>query len=113
VGSSLFGLPVSDPAQAFAAGFDPMSVVNKPIQDGVGIGWVPNNFMPTVHGKLRRNHRGAAAVALFEDFEKIVTGGRVERLQPPIVEDHEIGTTETAHEAGMTAVAARERQLLE
>jgi hypothetical protein len=82
VGSSLFGLPVSDPAQAFAGEVDPVGVVNKPIQDGVGIGWVPNNFMPTVHGKLRRNHRGAAAVALFEDFEKIVTGGRSSGSSP-------------------------------
>ena len=40
VGSSLFGLPVSDPAQAFAGEFDPVGVVNKPIQDGVGIGLV-------------------------------------------------------------------------
>src|SRR5271165_252917 len=113
VWSSLFGLPVSGPAQAFAGEFDPVSVVDEPVQDGVGVGRVAYNPMPAVHGKLGRDHRGAATVALFEDFQEIVTGGRVERLQPPIVEDQEIGAAETAHEAGMTAIAARERQLLE
>src|SRR5271165_7117631 len=90
-----------------------MSVMNEPVEDGVGVGRVANDPMPAVHGKLGRDHRRAAAVALFEDFQEIVTGGRVERLQPPIVEDQEIGAAETAHEAGMTAIAPRERQLLE
>jgi hypothetical protein len=30
--SSLFGLPVSGPAQAFAGELDPVSVVNEPVQ---------------------------------------------------------------------------------
>ena len=111
--SSLFGLPVSGPSQAFAGEFDPMSVMNEPVQDGVGVGRIADDPMPAIHGKLGRDHRGAAAVALFEDFQEIMTGGRIERLEPPIVEDQEIGAAETAHEAGMTAVAARERQLFE
>ena len=42
-----------------------------------------------------------------------MTGGSVERLQPPIVEDQEIGAAEACDEADMTAVAARQRQILE
>ena len=40
VGSSLFGLPVSGPAQAFAGELDPMGVVNQAVEDGVGVGRV-------------------------------------------------------------------------
>ena len=36
VGSSLFGLPVSGPARAFAGELDPMGVVNESVEDGVG-----------------------------------------------------------------------------
>jgi len=90
-----------------------MGVVNESVEDGVGVGRVADDLMPAVYGELGRDYRGAATVALFEDFEEIVTGGRIERLEPPIVEDQEVGAAKTAHEAGMTAVAARERQVLE
>jgi hypothetical protein len=41
--------------------------------------------VPSVYWKLGGNHRGAASVAFLEDFQKIVTGGGVERLQAPVI----------------------------
>ena len=73
-----------------------MGVMNEAVQDGVGVCWVPYDLMPTVHGKLGCDHGGAASIALFEDFQQIVTGGGVERLQPPIVEDEQVGSAELA-----------------
>ena len=64
-----------------------MGVVNETVQNGVGVGGIADNLMPAVHGQLGSDHRRAAAVTLFEDFQEIVAGGGVERLQPPIVED--------------------------
>ena len=95
VWSSLLVLLSSGAAQAFAGQFDAVGVVNEPVQDGVGVGGVAYNPMPAIHGKLGGDHRGAAAVALLEDFEEIVTGGRVERLEPPVFADQEIGAAET------------------
>ena len=55
-----------------------------------------DDLMPAVYGELGSDHRRAAAVALFEDFQEIMTCGGVERLQPPIVEDEQVGATEIA-----------------
>ena len=55
----------------------------------------------------------AAPIAFLEDFEEIVTGGGVERLEAPIVEDEQIGAAEIAQEARMASVAARQREVLE
>ena len=45
VGSSLFGLPFLRAAQALAGKFDPVSVVDETIEDGVGVGGVPDHRM--------------------------------------------------------------------
>ena len=57
--------------------------------------------MPAVHGKLRRDDSRFGAVAFFEDFQQIVPGSGVERLQAPIVQDKKVGAAEGAHEARM------------
>ena len=64
-----------------------MRVVDETVQDRVGVSGISDGFMPAIDGKLGSDHRRAAAVALFEDFQEIVTGGGVERLQPPIIKD--------------------------
>ena len=58
-------------------------------------------FVPSVDWKLGGNHRGAASVAFLEDFQKIVTGGGVERLQAPIIENEQIGA---AQEIGIVEI---------
>ena len=70
--------------------------MHEPIQDGVGVCRVSDDFVPAVHGKLRRDHRRAATVAFSEDFQEIVPRGRVERLQAPIIEDKQFGAAELA-----------------
>jgi hypothetical protein len=61
-----------------AGKLDAVCVVNEPVQDGVGIGRIANDFVPSVDGTLGGDHRGAASVAFFEDFQKIMPGGSVE-----------------------------------
>src|SRR6266540_509988 len=84
VWSSFLILFAAGPAHAFAGEFDSVGVMDQAIEDGVGIGRIADDLMPTVYGKLRSDERGAAAVSLLEDFEQIVTSGGVERLQAPI-----------------------------
>jgi hypothetical protein len=60
---------------------------------------------------LGSDHRGATAVALFKDFQEIMSGGGVERLQPPIVENEQIGAAETTQQAQTATIAARRREV--
>src|SRR3954453_19784987 len=69
--------------------------------------------MPLRHRELAGDDGGAAAVALFQDFEEIVTGLIVERLEPPIIEDQELAAAECAQQPGIAAVTASEREIAE
>ena len=60
-----------------------MSVVDETVQDGVGIGWIADDLVPTVDRKLGCDHCGAASIALFEDFQEIVPCGGVRAAQAP------------------------------
>jgi hypothetical protein len=89
-----------------------MSIVDEAVQDGVGVGGIPNNLMPGGQRKLGGDDRRSAAVSLLEDFEQIVTGAGVERLEAEVVENEQIGSAEGFDEARMAAVASCERQVL-
>jgi len=62
-----------------------VSVVNETVQDGVGIGRIADYLVPLVERELAGNHRGATSVTFFGDFQEIVPGGGVERLQAPVI----------------------------
>ena len=86
-----------------------MGIVNETVQDGVGIGRIADYFVPSVYWKLGGNHRGAASIAFLQE---IMSGGGVERLQSPIVENQRVGAAEVAQKTGMATVAAGQRQFL-
>lgn len=89
-----------------------MRVVNEAIQNGVGVSWISNDVVPGCHGKLGGDDRRSAPVAFFEDFQEIVAGAGVERLEAEVVEDQEIGATKGFEQARMAPIAAREGQFL-
>ena len=97
VWSSLLVLFASGPSHAFAGEFDPVGIVNETVQDGVGVCGIADDFVPSVDWKLGGNHRGVASVAFLEDFQKVVSGGGVERLQAPVIKDEQIGAGEAAN----------------
>ena len=90
-----------------------MGVVDEPIQDGVGVGRIADDFMPALDRELRGHHRGSAPITFLEDFEEVMPGGGVEGLQSPIVEDQKVSAAEVAEKAGMASIAARQREILE
>jgi hypothetical protein len=73
--------------QAVAAEIDAVGVVDETVENGVGIGRVPDHGMPFVDRDLAGEDGRATAVAFLEDLVEIVMGAGVERLQAPIVED--------------------------
>ena len=113
VWSSLLVLFTSGPTHAFAGEFDAVGVVNEAVEDGVGVGRIADDFVPSVYWKLGGDHRGAASVAFLEDFQKIMSGGGVERLQAPIIENEQIGAAQIAQKTRMASVATRQCKGLE
>ena len=89
-----------------------MSIVDEAVQNGVGVSGVANDLMPGRQRELGCDDRRSTAIPLFEDFEQIVTGAGVERLEAEVVENEEIGAAEGFYEARMTPVASCERQVL-
>src|SRR5215469_12683826 len=69
--------------------------------------------MPSVDGDLAGDQRGAAAVAVFDDFQHVVALFRPKRLETPIVEDQELDAAEGTHQTRVAAVAARQPKLAE
>ena len=84
-----------------------MGVVNETVHDGVGVGGVANHVMPGGQGKLRGDDRRSPAISLFEDFEQVVPGAGVERLEAEVVEDEQIGAAEGFDQAGMAPPSPR------
>jgi len=72
-----------------------MGIVDEAIEHGVGIGGISNEHT-LVHGELAGDDGGTMTVAIFEDFQEVVTGTGVERLEPPVIEDQQIDTAEPA-----------------
>jgi hypothetical protein len=87
--------------------------VDETVQDGVSIGRIADDFVPSVDWELGGDHGGAASVSFLEDFQEVVSGGGGERLQAPVIEDEQIGAAEVPHQTRMASVATREGESLE
>ena len=88
-----------------------MGIVDEAIQDGVGVGGVTDDTVPGGYGELAGNDRRSAAVAVLKDFQKIVTGLFVERLETPVVQNQDLNMAQGALQPGVSAVTAGEREL--
>ena len=94
-----------------AGEIDPVRVVDDAIENGVSVGGIADQLMPFVDWDLAGDDRGSPTVAFFEDFEEVVAGCSIERIEPPIIEDEKLHTAERPQEAAVTAIAARERKV--
>ena len=83
------------------ARLDAMRIVDEAVQNGVGVSGVANDLVPGGQRELGGDDRRSAAVALFEDFEQIVTGAGVEGFEAEVVENEEIGAAEGFRQARM------------
>src|SRR5260370_25461133 len=76
-----FGAPLL--AQTVALELQAVGVVNDAVENGVGEGRLADQVMPALDRDLAGDPRGAAAVALFDDFQRIVAMLPPQRPQPP------------------------------
>ena len=63
-----------------------MGVVDEAIEDGVGVGGVPDQGVPVGDGELAGDQGGSAAIAFLQDFQKVMAGLGVEGLESPVVQ---------------------------
>src|SRR5262249_8873671 len=98
-------------SQALAGEIDAMGVVNKAVEDRVGISRIANERMPFIDGDLAGEDRRAAPIALLEGLVEVTTCAGVERVEAPVVEGEELDAGKAAQDAGIAAVAAGEREL--
>src|SRR4051795_848159 len=92
-------------AQAVAAELQAMGIVNDAVEDRVGQSGISDQGMPAVHRDLAGDQGGAAAVAVFDDFEHVVALLGAERFEAPVVKDQQLDAAEGAHQPGIAAVA--------
>jgi hypothetical protein len=62
-----------------------VGVVNEPIEDGIGVGGISDDVMPSVGGELAGDECGSSAIALFGDFEEFVARLGIDWLESEIV----------------------------
>src|SRR5437763_14155361 len=89
-GSSVGGFWPVLLAQAVAAELQAVGVVNNAIEDGVGEGGLADQIVPAVDRDLAGDQGGAAAVAVFDDFQHVTALLGTERFEAPIIEDQQL-----------------------
>ena len=89
-----------------------MCVVNKPIQDGIGHGWIADKFKPVFKWNLRGNDRGANTLAVFNDLQQIPAFGVGHASDTKIINDQYFDFCELVHEFGVGAIGSGDSDFL-
>src|SRR4051794_30937898 len=87
--------------------------MHEPVENGVGVGRIADDLMPFIDRYLAGQDRRTVAVSFFEDLVEIAASAGIERIKAPIVENEELSGGQGSHDAGMTAVAAGQREIRE
>ncbi len=88
-----------------------MGVVDEAVEDSVGVSRIADDIVPFVDRELAGDDRGSSSMAFFENFQQIMSCGGIERFETPVVKDKELHTPKCPQESGITAVAARQREI--
>jgi hypothetical protein len=88
-------------------------VVKQAIQDRVPERGVSHDFVPVIDGHLAGEQGASATVAVVKHLEEIVAGHIVQRSEPPVIEDEQVGAGEALKDPGAGSVPAGEAQLVE
>ena len=74
------------PSHAVAFKGDTVGVVDDPVEDSIGDGWLADHVVPLGDRQLGGNQSRFTPVALFEDFQEIEALLVVEGVGAPVVE---------------------------
>jgi hypothetical protein len=77
--------------------------MNETVEDGVGEGWVADGLVPVFDRQLACDDGRGAAMAIFEDFQKVTPLWRGEDCKAPIVNDQDLHAGDGFENAFMAA----------
>jgi hypothetical protein len=97
-------------AQALAAQFDAVGVVDDTIEDGVSQGGIAHEFVPALDRKLAGDDQRAGVVAVLDDLQQVALLLGQQRFGSPIIEDEEIDAAELAYQLGVATVTTSQCQ---
>src|SRR6266508_3729952 len=100
-------------AQALALEDEPVGVVHEAVENGIGDGWVADDLVPVVDGKLAGDDGRGASVAIVHDLEQVAAPLGGHWSEPPVVEDEKLDAAEGLEQPFVASVAAAERQGIE
>ena len=88
-----------------------MRAMHNTIENRIGERRIAQMLVPAIGRELPRDDRGAAPIAVVEDFEQVLALPILQPDEPPIIEDEDIDACEACQHGGIRAVPVRERQL--
>jgi hypothetical protein len=90
-----------------------MSVMDEPIEDGVGYRGISDAVMPVFHGQLAGDNRGRQALSVFNDFQQITALMVGQRGQAEVVYNEDFCFGQLVHELAIRAVGFGQSQVVE
>lgn len=67
-----------------------MRFVDNPVEDCIGDGFLPDDFVPLVYRYLRSDDRGFLAMTVFDDLHECCPVLRVKGLKAKVLEDEQL-----------------------
>jgi hypothetical protein len=89
-----------------------MGIAEQAIQQGIGNGWFLQVFMPVLDWELTGQQNGAAAVAIFDNFQEIVPFGGREGFEREVIQDQQVDFRQRRQTPGQAPVASCDAQCL-
>jgi len=96
-----------------AAQRDQVRVMDEAVADGVGDRGLSNRLMPSFGRKLRGQNRRRLVVAILEHLEQVASFDVGHRSEKKVVEYEDVDLREAGERAGVRAVGAGDRELLQ
>ena len=81
-----------------------MGIMDEPVENGVGQGWIADGFVPMIDGQLTGDDGLSASVAVREDSQQNPPLDRSEYAQPPTIEDQGADLGNRFEKAGVTTI---------
>ncbi len=90
---------------------DAVSVMDEPVEGGVGDRWIADLGVPACDGQLAGEQRGTGLVARVADLEEVSPLGVIHRRHAEVVDDEQINAAELIEQLRVAAVGAGRGQV--
>jgi hypothetical protein len=89
-----------------------ISIIDKPVEDGISQGGVTDSLMPVRDRQLTGDDSRADIIAVFKYFEEIMSTLVIEWLKTPVIDDEEFGSGQGGEHFSIAAIGSGDAQFL-